>query len=211
MIDLDKYQASKKVPTQTRGKERVRQILLAASKLFAERGVASVTTNDIADRAHMPIGSVYSYYEDKNAIIAALDELYHTELIAIIDQLSDNPMLRHMNEFEVATIVINFWSYYLENNSPLSYVMYARIEPSLRDVASTQQNRLQQAFCRLLHTKDPNRKHSLEPGSPCTLVLLQAMMIVETSDMLYRSDHAARQQFVDKAIPPYCSFIESLR
>lgn len=210
MIDLDKYQASKKAPTQTRGKERVRQILLAASKLFAERGVANVTTNDIADRAHLPIGSVYSYYEDKNAIIAALDELYHTELIDIIDQLSDNPMLPHMNEFEVATIVINFWSYYLENNNPLSYVMYARIEPNLRDVASMQQHRLQQAFCRLLHTRDPERIHSLEPGSPCTLILLQAMMIVETSDLLYRSDTEARQRFVDRAIRPFCSFVKTL-
>lgn len=211
MIDLDKYQASKKVPTQTRGKERVRQILLAASKLFAERGVANVTTNDIADRAQMPIGSVYSYYEDKNAIIAALVELYHTEVIDIMDQLSDNPMLPHMNRFEVSTIIINIWSYYLENNNPLSYVMYARIEPSLRDVAGAQQHRLQQAFCRLLHTKNPTRKHSLGPGSPCTLILLQGMSIAETSDLLYRTDHAARQEFIDTAIPPYCSFVESLR
>lgn len=210
MIDLDKYQASKKVPTQARGKERVRQILLAASKLFAERGVANVTTNDIADRAHMPIGSVYSYYEDKNAIISALVELYHTEVIDIMDQLSDNPMLPHMDRFEVSTIIINIWSYYLENNNPLSYVMYARIEPSLRDVASAQQHRLQQAFCRLLHTKNPGRKHRLGPGSPCTLILLQGMSIAETSDLLYRTDHASRQKFIDTAIPPYCSFVDSL-
>ncbi|MCA9331160.1 TetR/AcrR family transcriptional regulator, partial [Candidatus Saccharibacteria bacterium] len=145
MINLDKYQASKKAPVQRRSKETVRQILLAAAELFAERGVATVTTNDIADRAGIPIGSVYSYYEDKEAILTSLVELYYSEVIAIMDQLSDNPLLPHMTRFEVATIIINIWSYYLENNHPLNYVLYLRIDPGLQDVVRTQQARLQGA------------------------------------------------------------------
>lgn len=211
MINLDKYQASKKSPVQRRSKETVRQILLAAAELFGEQGVANVTTNDIADRAGIPIGSVYSYFEDKNAIITSLAELYYSEVIGIMDELSDDPLLPHMTRFEVATIIINIWSYYLESNHPLSYMLHLRIEPALHTVAQQQQARLQGAFCRLLHTKSPDRRHRPGPGSPCTLILQQGMSIAENSELLYRDNHASRQEFIDMAIPPYCAFIESLR
>lgn len=211
MINLDKYQASKKAPVQQRSKETVRLILLAAAELFSEQGVSSITTNDIADRAGIPIGSVYSYFDDKEAILISLSELYYTEVIAIFDQLSTNPLLPHMSRFEVATIIINIWSYYLENNHPLNYVQHLRIEPALYPIALKQQARLQKAFCRMLHAKSPERKHNSCPGSPCNLILQQGRAIAEGAEFLYRNDHASRQEFVDQAIPPYCAFIESLK
>lgn len=211
MIDLDKYHATKKVPVQRRSKETVRQILLAAAQLFAEHGAASVTTNDIADAAKVPIGSVYSYFDDKNSIIASLLELYKSDLIKVMDDLADNPLLPKMHRFEVATIIMNTWSYYLEHNHPLSYVMFARSEPELHDVVVKQRARLQASFCRLLHTKSPNRKHDNGPGSSCHLILQQGMSIVETAELLYADDPKARQKFLDMSIGPYCAFVESIK
>ncbi len=211
MIDLDKYQTSKKIPTQARSKETVRQILLAAARLFADKGVASVTTNDIADSAGVPIGSVYSYFDDKNAIIASLFELYKSDLIHTMDDLSTNPLLPRMNRFEVATIIINTWSYYLQQNHPLSYVLFARSEPALQDMVLEQLGRLQVSFCKLLHTKSPNRVHDNGPGSPCHLILQQGMSIAETSELLYRDNPIARQKFIDMSIPPYCKFVEAIK
>jgi AcrR family transcriptional regulator len=211
MLDLDKYHATKKSPTQRRSKETVRQILATAADLFAKHGVSTITTNDIADAAHIPIGSVYSYFDDKNSIISTLLELYETDLIGVMDTLADNPLLPRMHRYEVATIIMNTWSYYLEQNHPLSYVLFARSEPDLKGAVSAQQQRLQSSFCRLLHTKSPDRKHDNGPGSPCHLILQQGMAIVESSELLYANDHAARQKYLDMSIEPYCAFVESLK
>lgn len=211
MLNLDKYHATKKVPTQQRGKETVRQILVAAARLFAEQGASTVTTNDIADAAHVPIGSVYSYFDDKNSIISSLLELYKTDLIRVMDELADNPLLPKMHRFEVSTIIMNSWSHYLAHNHPLSYVLFARSEPALHNQVVEQQARLQASFCRLLHTKSPDRKHDNGPGSPCHLILQQGMSIVETAELLYGNNPVARQEFLDMSVVPYCAFVESLK
>ena len=208
MFDLDKYHATKRSPRQTRGKETIRQILLASARLFAEHGVATVTTNDIASEAGIPVGSVYSYFDDKNAIIRSLLELYTSDIIAVFDDLADNPLLPYMSRFEVATIVFNAWAYFLELNHPLSYILFARSEPSLRSDVATQRTRLQTSFCRLLHTKSPHRVHDNSPGSGCHLILQVGLDISENAELTYGNDSSARQKYLDMSIPPYCAMVE---
>jgi AcrR family transcriptional regulator len=50
----------------------VDQILEAAAHVFAERGYAGATTNHIAERAGVSIGSLYQYFPSKDAILVAL-------------------------------------------------------------------------------------------------------------------------------------------
>lgn len=209
MLNLDKYHASKRIPLQARSKETVRQILLTSARLCAAEGAASLTTNDIADAANVPIGSVYSYFEDKNAIIASLLELYHSDVIQIIDDLSDNPLLPNMNRFEIATIIIHAWVYYLEVNHPLSYVLYARSEPSLAAAVKMQQVRLQASFCRLIHTWNADKINDATHGYACQLILQQGLAIIETAELHFSGNAAAKQAYLEAAIPAYCKFIES--
>ena len=73
-------------PRQARSQERVRRILEAAEALFLAGGVGSTTTNAIAARAGVPIGSLYQFFPDKAAILRSLaqryGELLHEELAA---------------------------------------------------------------------------------------------------------------------------------
>ncbi|MFI1989141.1 TetR/AcrR family transcriptional regulator [Actinoplanes sp. NPDC020271] len=48
------------------------RILTAAAHVFAEHGYAAGTTNRIAERARISIGSLYQYFPNKDAILAAL-------------------------------------------------------------------------------------------------------------------------------------------
>lgn len=64
----------RKTPTQARARRTVDAILGAAAQVFARRGYAGATTNHIAARAGVSIGSVYEYFGDKNAILVALLE-----------------------------------------------------------------------------------------------------------------------------------------
>ncbi len=52
------------------------QILDAAEQLFIEEGFTVTTTNAIAARANVPIGSLYQFFPDKAAIVQALARRY---------------------------------------------------------------------------------------------------------------------------------------
>ncbi|MFD9736003.1 TetR/AcrR family transcriptional regulator [Umezawaea sp. NPDC059074] len=48
------------------------RILTAAAHVFAEHGYAAGTTNRIAERARVSIGSLYQYFPNKDAILAEI-------------------------------------------------------------------------------------------------------------------------------------------
>lgn len=59
-------------PQQRRSREKYEKIRLAAARLFAEKGVESTTTKEIAAEAGVGIGTVYSYFKDKQQILLSL-------------------------------------------------------------------------------------------------------------------------------------------
>ncbi len=62
----------RKQPRQVRAELTRQRILTAAAHIFAEFGYAAGTTNRIAERARISIGSLYQYYPNKDAILAEL-------------------------------------------------------------------------------------------------------------------------------------------
>lgn len=62
----------RKQPRQVRAELTRRRILDAAAHVFAEYGYAAGTTNRIAERARVSIGSLYQYYPNKDSILVEL-------------------------------------------------------------------------------------------------------------------------------------------
>ncbi|WP_327701063.1 TetR/AcrR family transcriptional regulator [Streptomyces decoyicus] len=62
----------RKQPRQGRAEITRQRILAAAAHVFAEYGHAAGTTNRIAERARVSIGSLYQYYPNKDAILVEL-------------------------------------------------------------------------------------------------------------------------------------------
>ncbi|AKQ64582.1 Transcriptional regulator, TetR family [Myxococcus hansupus] len=54
-------------------------ILTAAARVFAQRGYAGGTTNHIAARAGVSVGSLYEYFPNKDALLVALMERHLEE------------------------------------------------------------------------------------------------------------------------------------
>jgi AcrR family transcriptional regulator len=61
-------------PRQRRSREIVRAIVEAGLRVLEERGPQAITTNHIAERAGVSIGSLYRYFPNKEAILAAIYE-----------------------------------------------------------------------------------------------------------------------------------------
>ncbi|TDE51562.1 TetR/AcrR family transcriptional regulator [Nonomuraea mesophila] len=69
----------RKHPRQQRSRETVAAILEAAAQLFQRHGYTATTTNKIAERAGVSIGSLYQYFPNKDALLVALAEHYLTQ------------------------------------------------------------------------------------------------------------------------------------
>ncbi|MCG8916377.1 TetR/AcrR family transcriptional regulator [Actinokineospora sp. PR83] len=72
MPSADHRLTPRRKPRQVRAELTRERILTAAAHIFAEFGYAAGTTNRIAERARVSIGSLYQYFPNKDAILAEL-------------------------------------------------------------------------------------------------------------------------------------------
>lgn len=72
----------KKQPAQGRSQATVEAVVMAAAQLLAESGYGPLTTNHIAERAGVSIGSIYQYFPGKEAIVAQVVERTVEEILA---------------------------------------------------------------------------------------------------------------------------------
>jgi AcrR family transcriptional regulator len=59
-------------PTQERSRQRVETILSAARHLIGEKGSEELKMREVAETARVPIGSLYQFFPDRNALLACL-------------------------------------------------------------------------------------------------------------------------------------------
>ena len=64
--------SSRRRPSQDRSKDTVEAILQGAVQVLLNEGYAALTTNRIAERAGVSVGSLYQYFANKQAIIEEL-------------------------------------------------------------------------------------------------------------------------------------------
>jgi AcrR family transcriptional regulator len=59
-------------PSQSRSRDTVEAIVEAAAQVFERHGYAAGTTNRIAERAGVSVGSLYQYFPNKDSILVEL-------------------------------------------------------------------------------------------------------------------------------------------
>jgi AcrR family transcriptional regulator len=64
----------------------VEAVLQAAAEVFAELGYARATTNKIALRAGVSIGSLYQYFPNKDSLLAELLAQHHADVHRVLDR-----------------------------------------------------------------------------------------------------------------------------
>jgi AcrR family transcriptional regulator len=74
-------------PRQARSKARLAQILAAADAILAEEGVEGLTVRRIAERAGVPVGSLYQFFPDKGSVVDAVARAYIAEFDSLVDNL----------------------------------------------------------------------------------------------------------------------------
>jgi AcrR family transcriptional regulator len=74
----------RRIPHQTRATETVAAILEGAAQVLEAGGLAGFTTNAVAERAGVSIGTLYQYFADKNALLRTLAEREMSAALAAV-------------------------------------------------------------------------------------------------------------------------------
>lgn len=83
-ISRQPVEIKRRTPRQARAEETVAAILEAAAQILEKGGLAAFTTNAVAERAGVSIGTLYQYFADKAALLRALGEREMTAALANI-------------------------------------------------------------------------------------------------------------------------------
>ena len=92
-LRLPRRLSPRKAPAQARARQTVEAILEAAVELFSSKGYARTSTNHLAARAGVSVGSLYQYFPNKDAILTTLLarhlEAVHETVSAALPVLAD--------------------------------------------------------------------------------------------------------------------------
>ena len=74
----------RKQPRQRRSRETVEAILGATARVLVEEGYESASTNRIAEVAGVSVGSLYQYFPNKQALVAALIHEHCDKMLSLL-------------------------------------------------------------------------------------------------------------------------------
>lgn len=106
-------QKPRKQPKQARSIATVEAILEAAAQVFCEQGYTGGTTDKVAIRAGVSIGSLYQYFPNKEALLLALAERHMEEGFLLIREklaaalITQPPLKQLLRHFVEALIVLH--------------------------------------------------------------------------------------------------------
>lgn len=78
------HKSLRRRPKQDRSAETLAVIRSAAAQVLITHGYARATTNRIAERAGVSVGSIYQYFDGKDAVLVAVLREYIDQLVAIV-------------------------------------------------------------------------------------------------------------------------------
>jgi len=76
----------RKAPRQSRSQATVTAILDATAHILVEHGFAAASTNAVAERAGVSVGSLYQYFPNKDALVSALHARHGEQMMAAIQR-----------------------------------------------------------------------------------------------------------------------------
>ena len=95
-------------PKQSRSINKKEKVLDAAMDLYCEKGYYKTTTNEIAQRAQVSIGTLYSYFKDKDTIFFEVLEKYHEKFIITKNEiLNDTDFMKTDVKAWLRTLIEN--------------------------------------------------------------------------------------------------------
>ena len=96
----------RKSPIQARSLATISALHLAAIQILTREGLGRCTTTRVADRAGMSVGSLYQYYPNRDALLAAVLERHLLGLTSAVDKSCREHRGRPVSEMASALVTV---------------------------------------------------------------------------------------------------------
>ncbi len=124
----------RRLPVQSRGRERTRQILDTTARLLEQVGIDDLTTILIADKLGISVGALYHYYPNKHAILHALGTRWLEEIASALDEI-ERQDLENFSLHEFLDLAVDrLLCVYKRQRAMLSLAQAFSSIPALRDL-----------------------------------------------------------------------------
>lgn len=97
----------RRLPRQQRSQALFDAILEASAQVLVERGYAGTNTNLIAEQAGVSVGSLYQYFPNKEALVAALHERHAENVESVIITALETTTTLDLSER--LTVIVQGW------------------------------------------------------------------------------------------------------
>jgi len=160
-------------PHRRPGKLRVAALLQSAAEVIAERGYEGATMAEIAARADAPIGSLYRFFPNKEAVADALIQRYMELVRAAFAGINTDPASSSTHAF--ADALLNSLTGLRANTPAVVALLDAHPEGSAR--RREFHDTFAQSIARLLKERAPHLGNSVEDMA---VVLLQNVKMMKS-------------------------------
>jgi AcrR family transcriptional regulator len=171
-VSYDESAVLRHQPKQQRGQRKVEHILRSAEALFAEVGFENTTTNAIAARAGVSIGSLYQFFSSKDAILGAMANRYLSQTQSVLNK----SLLELPSEVDFSELVTNLLETLVKLQEQRPYFLQAlgqsRLSPSVNESVGALYDELTDRVLELF------QRGMTEPDA--RLLRLRARICVET-------------------------------
>jgi AcrR family transcriptional regulator len=104
----------RKAPVQLRSEQTVGAILAAAARVLTRDGAAGFTTNKVAEKAGVSIGSLYQYFPNKESILSELVRRHLADLERGIDTIAETALTAPLEDVVAALIEDNVQAHLID-------------------------------------------------------------------------------------------------
>lgn len=192
-------------PRQARSAARVELLLDVAAEVFEEVGYDAATTNLVAVRADVPVGTLYRWFPDKAALAEALTDRYLARLVGLYDDLlSDLGPAERIGDF--LNRVISRLVQETHNQRALPALLVAAMVPGARASAGTRLRLgLEDHIRDLVELRVPGLPQDVVDRTAEVLVTLAHLVLAAAAD----HDHARRDAMVAEYVDVMLAYLEA--
>jgi AcrR family transcriptional regulator len=185
----------RKEPKQARARATIEAILAAAAQILVHDGLEAATTNSIAQRAGVSIGSLYQYFPSKEAVIFALVERHvqklQRQLEEVIAAHGDAPLEEIVPTYVKAMLAAH-------RVEPKLHRVFSEQLPKLagRDALMRWSEETERMIRGVLHQhRDRLRPSDIEMAA---FVLLHAVEAITHASVILRPRYLEREALADE-------------
>ncbi|MGB3055133.1 MAG: TetR/AcrR family transcriptional regulator [Acidimicrobiales bacterium] len=207
------------MPRQARSAARVEHLLDVAEEVFEEVGYDAATTNLVASRAGVPVGTLYRWFPDKAALAEALTDRYLDHLMGLysgmLDQISPSDRIG-----DFVRRVLNRLAEETRTQRAMPALLVSAMVPGGRSRAGARLRQGLEGHVRmLLELRAPGIPEDIRDRSSEVIVTLVYLVLAAAADSATDADSDAdvavgtemdfRSQITDEYIDVVLSYLEA--